>query len=455
MGISKPYVAADTKLSEIAWLSAQNPDQVYYSLMHHINVDSLRACFNQLNGLKAVGIDRISKDDYGKHLGSNLAALMSKMKQMKYQPQPVRQVQIPKEGKPGATRPLGISCFEDKLVQKRIQEILESIYEPIFLPCSYGFRPNRGCHDAIKDLHDYLYANEVETVIDVDLANFFGTIDHLILKDFLQLKIKDTKFMRYITRLLRAGVLANGELTVSDEGSVQGSCASPVLANVMAHYVIDVWLEDTVKPLLIGSMRAFRYADDLVIVCQYDEDAERVKRALEKRLAKYKLQMNVEKTKMVGFSKRASAAGKPQASFDFLGFTVYLGLSRNGKVIPKVKTIGKRFRSKLKKVGEWAKSIRSKATMESIWERFCSKLQGHIQYYGVSHNNKAVATFRYEAIKIMFKWLNRRSQRRSFNWEKFQLFMDKYPPPPAKIIHKLFEKANINKANVIVMSPLP
>lgn len=261
--------------------------------------------------------------------------------------------------------------------------------------------------------------------------------------------------MRYITRLLRAGVLANGELTISDEGSVQGSCASPVLANVMAHYVIDVWLEETVKPLLMGGMRAFRYADDLVIVCQYDEDAQRVKRALEKRLAKYKLQMNVEKTKMIEFSKRASAMGKLQASFDFLGFTVYLGRSRNGKVIPKVKTIGKRFRSKLKKVSEWVKTIRSKAKMESIWGSFCLKLQGHIQYYGVSHNGKAVATFRYKAIQIMFKWLNRRSQGRSFNWKKFQLFMDKYPPPPARIIHKLFESASTNKANVIIVSPLP
>ena len=185
----------DTALTEIAYLSGRNPAQVFHSLMHHINEGSLRRCFDKLDGKKAVGVDGISKGEYGEHLQANLEDLIVRMKRMAYRPQAVRQVLIPKEGKAGATRPLGISTFEDKLVQRRVQEILESIYEPLFLDWSYGFRPGRSCHDAIRSLRNHLYAEEVEVVIDVDLANFFGTIDHGILKDLLRAKIGDTKFI--------------------------------------------------------------------------------------------------------------------------------------------------------------------------------------------------------------------------------------------------------------------
>lgn len=186
MRTSDSQESTDTEMAKIAWLSTQSPAQEFLSLMHHINVGSLQRCFDKLDGQKAVGADRVSKAEYGENLLVNLEELITRMKRMGYRPQPVRQVLIPKEGKPGATRPLGISNFEDKLVQKRMQEILESIYAPIFLDCSYGFRPGLGCHDAIKDLHKHLYSNEVEVVIDVDLANFFGTIDHKLLEDMLQ-----------------------------------------------------------------------------------------------------------------------------------------------------------------------------------------------------------------------------------------------------------------------------
>jgi RNA-directed DNA polymerase len=438
MGITKPYEAADTELAKIAWLSAQNHQQMFYSLMHHINEKSLHCCFEKLDGRKALGVDKISKDSYEENLDGNIKELIERMKRMAYRPQPVRQVLIPKEGKPGATRPLGISCLEDKLIQKRVHEILESIYEPLFLDCSYGFRPGRSCHDAIKDLHKHLYNEEVETVIDVDLAKFFDTIDHRILEDLLRLKIKDTKFMRYMVRLFKAGTLAKGDLMVSDEGVVQGSMCSPICANVMAHYVIDLWLEETVKPLMKGKIRAFRYADDLIICCRFEEDALRLKRALGKRLAKYKLTMNEEKTKMVAFSKVQRRQGNKQEAFDFLGFTLYLGESKSGRVIPKLKSNGKRLRSKLKRVNEWARQIRNKGKLTNIWETFCAKLRGHIQYYGVSFNCKAVSKFKMVAIRIMFKWLNRRSQRKSFDWERFTLFMKKYPPPKVIIKHRLF-----------------
>lgn len=438
MRTSESQKNTDTALAEIMYLSSKNPAQEFHSLMHHFNEGSLRRCFDKVDGKKALGADRVSKEDYGKTLKTNLEDLITRMKRMGYRPQAVRQVLIAKEGKPGATRPLGISNFEDKVVQRRTQEILESIYEPLFQDWSYGFRPGRSCHDAIKALRNHLHYEEVEVVIDVDLANFFGTIDHGVLKDLLKVKIKDTKFMRYINRMLKAGVLMEGELTMSDEGVPQGSCCSPVLSNIVAHYVIDEWIEDTVKPLMKGTVKAFRYADDLVICCRYEEDALRVRKALGKRLDKYKLKLNEEKTKMVSFSKSKVRRGIKQEAFDFLGFTFYLGRSRRGAIIPKVKTSGKRYRSKLNKVKDWAKQVRDKGKLGTIWKTFCAKLRGHVQYYGVSFNSRAVMSFLSEASKILFKWLNRRSQRKSLNWDKFKLFQEKNPLPEAKVRHKLF-----------------
>lgn len=428
----------DTALSEIAYLSSQTPSQVFHSLMHHINVESLRRCYEKLDGKKALGADGISKKAYGESLQANLEDLIARMKRMAYRPQAVREVLIPKEGKAGATRPLGISNFEDKLVQSRVQAILESIYEPIFLDWSYGFRPGRSCHDAIRNLHAHLEAQEVEIVIDVDLANFFGTIDHAVLKDLLKAKIKDPKFLRYVSRMLKAGILAEGELRLSDEGVPQGSCCSPAFSNIVAHYVIDEWLEETVKPLMKGSVKPIRYADDLVICCRYEEDALRIRKVLGKRLEKYKLKLNEEKTKLVRFSKSKARQGIKQEAFDFLGFTFYLGRSKRGFIIPKLKTCGKRYRAKLNKVKAWSQQIRNRESLGNIWKTFCAKLRGHVQYYGVSFNTKSVRKFLKAAEKILFKWLNRRSQRKSFDWSKFKLFQKKNPLPKAKVHQKLF-----------------
>ena len=328
------------------------------------------------------------------------------MKNMAYRPGPVREVLIPKEGKPGATRPLGISGFEDKIVQKMMQKILESIYDPIFLNCSYGFRSGRGCHDAIKDLQHYLHTNETQTIIDIDLQNFFGTIDHELLEGILKEKIKDTKFLRYINRMFKAGVLAKGDLRMSDEGVPQGSTCSPVLSNVFAHYAIDLWIEEMVKPNCKGQVKLFRYADDAIICCQYDEDAQRIRKSLGKRLEKYKLKLNEDKTKQVPFDKRLIAQDVEQGTFDFLGFTFYLGRARSGRVIPKLMTKAKTIRAKLKKVTEWIKETKDRKTLKEIWKTFIAKLRGHINYYGVSHNANNVAKFLYEARTIVFKWLN-------------------------------------------------
>lgn len=438
MSRTETQINAYTELERIRWLSKCNRRQEFHSLMHHINVTSLSACFNKLEGKKAAGADQITKEDYGANLQENLEELIKRMKSMSYRPGPARQVLIPKEGKGNAKRALGIGNFEDKLVQKRMQEILESIYDPIFLDCVYGFRENRSCHKAIKELQNYLYREEVEVVIDVDLENFFGTIDHKILEKMLSMKIKDPKFLRYINRMFKSGILVGKELTISDEGLPQGSCVSPVLANIYAHYVIDNWLEETVKPKIKG-LKMFRYADDLVVCCKEEKEALRFKEALTERLTKFKLKLNEEKTKMVKFSKRKQQRGEKQGAFDFLGFTFYLGKSRQGRTIPKLKTSGKRICSKLKKVNEWVKKVKNLAPLKTIWKVFCAKIRGHFQYYGVSSNTRGINIFLRKAVRIMYKWLNRRSQRRSFCWNKFNLFILRHPLPKIKIYHKLFE----------------
>ncbi len=432
------HSATNTKLNRIAWLSKQDSGKKFECLMHLFNQESLIDCFRELDKNKAVGIDGVTKMNYGANLYGNIDQLITKMKGMAYRPGPVKEVLIPKEGKPGATRPLGISNLEDKIVQKMMQKVLESIYEPLFLESSHGFRPGRSCHTAIEALQHHLYREEIQTVIDIDLKNFFGTIDHQLLEGILKEKIEDSKFMRYINRMFKAGILTDGELRVNEEGVPQGSICSPVLSNIFAHYAIDIWIEEMVKPVCAGTVKLFRYADDGVICCQFEADAVRIRQSLSKRLEKFKLQLNEEKTKLVAFNQKAAAQGIKQETFDFLGFTFYLGKSQSGRIIPKLKTRAKSMRIKLKKVNEWAKQIRNERPMKEIWQIFKAKLRGHIQYYGVSHNIEKVNAFLFMATGIIYKWLNRRSQQKSFNWEKFQLYMRANPLPTGKIVHKLF-----------------
>ena len=422
----------ETKLERVAKLSAENPKMEFMGLIPHVNRESLIGCFNELDGRKAVGIDLKTKEEYGKKLDENIDNLLTRMKAMRYYPSPVREVLIPKGD--GKTRPLGISTIEDKLVQMMFSKILNAIYEPLFYDCSFGLRPERSCHDAIKACHQHLYGGGTSIVIDVDLENFFGTIDHKKLIQLLRMKITDERFIRYIVRMLKSGVLSKGELKETDEGTPQGSCCSPILANIYAHYAIDQWYNHTAKRHVKGEIALFRYCDDFVICCELEEDADRIISALKGRMERFSLKLNAQKTKKVRFSSR----GKGQGTFDFLGLTFYRGKSRKGYIVPKLRTSSKRKRNKLKAVKEWCRNNRHKAKLLTLWKTFCSKVRGHIQYYGVSFNTRWVTNFVRQAKRIFFKWMNRRSQKKSMNWESFSKFERAYPLPKIKVHHRMF-----------------
>lgn len=424
-----------TGFTRISQLSAANEEMVFDQLMHHFDEQSLQQCYHRLDRKAASGSDGVTKTQYGEQLGENITDLVDRLKRMAYRPSAVKEVMIAKEGQREASRPLGISNFEDKIVQKRFQEVLEGIYEPLFYNNSYGFRPKRSCHDAIKALHQHLYSHSIKVVIDLDLSNYFGSIDHEHLMVLLEQKISDRRFLRYIRRMLTCGILGDTGFRRSDEGVAQGSVCSPVLANIFAHFVLDDWFEKTVKVHCREEVALFRYADDAVICCSSEVDAERIRKALESRLSKYGLELNQAKTSLVKFDKRDRIGS---GAFDFLGFTFYLGKTRYGKTIPKLKSSGKKLRSKLRAVNQWCKRYRNEYRLAELWQRFCVKLRGHVQYYGVSFNGQAVDGFLKKSIFMFLQWINRRSQKRSMTYEQFKNYMGLHPPPKVYVVHKLY-----------------
>lgn len=426
-----------TKLNGITNLSRQDIRAQFNWLMPHFNAENLTRCFNDLDGNKAVGIDGCRKEDYARDLENNIQELIRKMKALSYRPAPVKEVLIPKSN--GKFRPLGISNFEDKIIQSMFCKILEAIYEPIFSDSSYGFRKNKSAHLAIQDAVEYLQFNNVKVVIDIDLENFFGTIRHDELLRMLSLKIKDKTFLRYIRRMLKTGIVTQDGLKESDVGLPQGSILSPVLANIYAHYVVDLWFKKAVPKHTVGKTAIFRYCDDLIVCCTDTRDTNKIIRSLGKRLNKFGLKLNLEKTKTVKFNRYTFERGEKQGSFDFLGFTFYLSRARAGFIKIKVKTSKKTMRAKLANVKTWVRLNRFNGTLLEIWRDFRIKIQGHIVYYGVTNNGVSISKFTQEARAIFFKWMNRRSQKRSLNWEQFSKFEKQFPLPKVRIYHQIYK----------------
>lgn len=431
----------ETKLSRIAEIARTKPKESFTSLYHLLNEEMLLQCHRELNGHKAVGIDKVTKAEYEENLDENIQDLVQRLRRQSYRPLPVRRTYIPKgDGK--GQRPLGISAYEDKIVQMGLSKILQAVYEADFLDCSYGFRPGRSAHDALRALNRVIEKGKISYVVDADIRGFFNNVDHGWLMKFIHLRIADPNLRRLIVKFLKAGIMENGKVESTDLGTPQGSIASPILANVYLHYALDLWFDVAVKKRCKGQAELVRYADDYVCCFQYKEDAEMFYSALISRLAKFKLEVAEEKTNILMFGRFAAqhrekkGIGKPE-TFDFLGFTHYCGTSRAGKFRVKRKTSKKKFRAKVQAVKTWLKETRHEG-LDVIMETMRKKLVGHYRYYGITDNSKMLGRFRYEVSRLLFKWLNRRSQRQSFNYESYNRLLGRHPLPEPRIYVNIY-----------------
>lgn len=294
----------NTKLQRIAEIAKEKPEEKFTSLIHLVNKEMLRECHKELKAGKAAGVDKVTKYKYGSKLDINLDDLLARMKTFKYKPLAVRRVYIPKDGSKEG-RPLGIPAYEDKLVQLAMNKVLNAIYEQDYLECSFGFRPNRSCHDALKALNVYINTKRVNYIVDADIKGFFNNVDHKWLIKFLEHRINDKNFLRYIGRFLRAGVMDKGVFYKTYQGTPQGGIISPSLANIYLHYVVDIWFEKAVKKWCKGEAYIVRYCDDFVCCFEYEDDAKGFYEALKKRLEKFNLEVAEDKTKIIHFGKQA------------------------------------------------------------------------------------------------------------------------------------------------------
>jgi len=395
----------------------------------------------QLKGKAASGIDKVTKASYAKNLDSNLDDLLTKLHKMAYRPQSVLRIYIPKAGS-DKMRPLGIPTLEDKLVQAGLVKILNAIYEQDFIDDSYGFRPNRNCHDALRALSQTVENKPIHYMVEADIKGFFDNVDQNQLIEFLAHRIADKRVLRYVKRFLIAGINEDGHHKASERGTPQGGVISPILANIYLHYTLDLWFEKRMKRNAQGYSRLIRYADDYVVCFENSCDANDFMQAMIPRLKKFYLEIAPEKTKLFEFGKFAQLKAKSKdtkaATFNFLGFTHYCSHSRNGRRFRmKRKTISKRLTAKVKGYKEWLKASRTLPTAD-IMKITKAKLLGHYAYYGVTDNYRSINAFTYLINQTLFKWLNRRGKRGCMTWEKFAKLLKVFPLPKPRIMVNLF-----------------
>jgi RNA-directed DNA polymerase len=422
-----------TKLIQLSKVSKDSPKYKFGSLASLLNEEYLRTCYAELPKKKALGIDGVSVEEYGESLEANLNGLVERMKSMSYRPQAVRKKEIPKER--GGTRILGIPSAEDKIVQKGISSILTAIFDPSFIETSYGFREKMGCHDALKMVHQEITFKRVNYIIDADIKSFFDNVDHDWLVQFLEHRIKDKKFIRLIIRFLKAGIMDEGILRASAMGTPQGGIISPILANIYLHYVLDLWFEKGLKKELQGYASIVRYADDFIILVERESDCTLILEQLRLRLAKFKLELSESKTSVVKFGRNTDINDerKHPDTFDFLGFTHYCGKTRDGKFKVCRRTSKSRFRLGIRKVSVFLKEHKNTYTLQELWASISQMVRGHYRYYGVSDNSKSLWNYQDRVKGLLYKWLNRRSQMKSYTWESFKQYVSKYPLPEPKI----------------------
>jgi RNA-directed DNA polymerase len=381
-----------TRQSRIAETAGKRPTEVLTTLAHHMDLAWLREALARTRKDGAVGIDRVTAEEYAKELDSNLRELENLAKSGRYRAPAVKRAHIPKGN--GETRPIGIPTFEDKVLQRAVHMILEPIYEQSFRDCSYGFRPGRSAHDALRVLRQRMTEMGGGWIIDLDIRKFFDTLDHAHLRSVIGKRVNDGVITRLIGKWLNAGVMEAGQLSYPERGTPQGGVISPLLANIYLHEVLDVWFEDEVVPRLRGRAGMVRYADDAVLVFETREDAERVLKVLPKRFEKYGLTVHPEKTKLVSFKMPNDGGNEKPGTFDFLGFTHYWARSRRGTWAIKRKTARARLERALKAIAKWCHRHRHDPVREQ-WKILSSKWRGHYQYYGVRCNYRRLDTFRH------------------------------------------------------------
>ena len=431
-----------TKLQRIAELARESPARAFLSLAHHIDLEFLHEAFRRTRKDGAPGVDGRTGRDYEEDLESNLQSLLDRFKSGRYQAPPVRRTYVPKGD--GQQRPIGIPTFEDKVLQRAVTMVLEAVYEQDFLDCSYGYRPGRSAHQALKVLWQGLMAMGGGWVLELDITGFFDSLSHPQLRRILDQRVRDGVLRRSVDKWLAAGVMEDGALSHPDTGTPQGGVVSPCLANVYLHDALDLWFEKDVKPRLLGRAFMVRFADDAVLVFSNEKDARRVLDALPKRLGLYALTLHPTKTRLLHF--RPPVAGGAQSrdtgkgSFDFLGFTHYWGRSRRGRWVVGRKTAGSRFGRALKRASEWLRSVRHQRV---AWqhEHLVRKLRGHYNYYGLRGNIQALSRLRYEIERTWRKWLDRRSRKARMSWVRFSRLLKRYPLPRPRALSGLGTRA--------------
>lgn len=420
-----------TSLLGIAELARKAPEMVLTTLAHHIDEEFLKEAYRRTRKDGAAGVDGQDAATYASNLDTNLKRLLNQFKTGSYKAPPVKRVEIPKgDGK--KTRPIGIPTFEDKVLQRAVTMVMEAVYEQDFLDCSYGFRPGRSAHQALEVLWKGLMNMKGGWVIEVDIKDFFGSLDHKQLRQFLDQRVQDGVIRRTIDKWLAAGVLKEGQLMQTKAGSPQGGVISPIISNIYLHEVMDEWFEQMVKPKLRGKAFMIRYADDIVVVCADKVDAERVYKVLPKRFAKFGLELHETKTRLVNFKPPSDGKGNSPECFDVLGFTHRWGYSKKGNQIVWRQTSKGSFKRAVKRVHQWCKANRHRK-LKDQHQQLVLKLRGHYGYFGITGNRKRLQNFQYQMVRIWFKWLRRRSQQATMTWEKFNAIYRAHPLPSPRI----------------------
>jgi group II intron reverse transcriptase/maturase len=425
------------ELLRVVERAQREPEGRFHSLAHLIDAPALERAYRRMRKSAAVGVDGMTKEKYGQDLEVRLQDLHDRLKSKRYRHQPIRRVHIPKGQ--GKTRPIGISAFEDKLVQDVLREVLEAIYEQDFLDCSYGFRPKRSAHDAVRTLNRIVRRGEVSWILEADIVSFFDRVDRTALVEMLQTRVADGSLLRLIGKCLHVGVLDGEEFSRPEIGTAQGSVLSPILGNVYLHYVLDLWFETEVKPRMRGRTTLIRYCDDFIIGFEREGDARRAMEVLGKRLGRFGLSLHPAKTRLVPFRRppEGQQSGKGPATFDFLGFTFYWLRSRNGRWRMGCKTRSARLRRAIQLAYDWCRRQRHQP-IEKQHAALSRRLRGHFNYFGVNGNSQSLELLVRATERSWCKWLRRRSQR-GLTWKRFSALLEQYPLPRPRITVQIWD----------------